>query len=117
MGESGGVVRAGPFAGLRYPVAQAAGSSLAPKLLGTYELEIHDFVESAIKKRPTRIVNIGAGEDTMLLEWLFAFLRRRCMRSTPANQRASLPWHWRNTTVLRAAFTSGASAGSPNFVS
>lgn len=62
MHETGGVVQAGPFAGLRYPVAQAAGSSLAPKLLGTYELEIHDFVEAAITNRPQRIVNIGAGE-------------------------------------------------------
>ncbi len=62
MKETGGVVRAGPFAGLRYPVAEASGSSLGPKLLGCYELEIHPFVESAIANRPTRIVNIGAGE-------------------------------------------------------
>ena len=62
MHQTGGVVQAGPFAGLQYPVARAAGSSLAPKLLGSYELEIHDFVESAIANRPERIVNIGAGE-------------------------------------------------------
>ncbi len=62
MFETGGIVCAGPFAGLRYPVARSAGSSLAPKLLGSYELEIQDFVERAIANRPAQVVNIGAGE-------------------------------------------------------
>lgn len=35
------VVRTGPFAGLRYPALRAHGSVLVPKLLGTYEAELH----------------------------------------------------------------------------
>ena len=62
MDETGGIVRAGPFTGLRYPFSKATGSALSPKLLGTYEVEIHAFVERAIRQRPARVINIGAGE-------------------------------------------------------
>ncbi len=60
--ETRGIVRSGPFAGLRYPIADAAGSALAPKLIGSYEREIHGFIEKAITRAPPRILNIGAGE-------------------------------------------------------
>lgn len=59
---TGGVVRRGPFAGLVYPSAAAAGSALAPKLLGTYELEVHAWLEAAIGRGPDRVLNLGAGE-------------------------------------------------------
>ena len=56
-------VVAGPFSGLQYPPSiGAGGSALAPKLLGTYELEIHRWVEEIIAQRPARVINIGAGE-------------------------------------------------------
>ncbi len=57
-----GVVRGGPFKGLRYAEAASSGSSLAPKLIGTYELELHSFIEEAIARQPWRALNIGAGE-------------------------------------------------------
>src|SRR2546423_12652663 len=52
------VVRAGPFAGLRYP----DNLIQIPKLLGTYELELHPAVERLIASRPTTVVNVGAAE-------------------------------------------------------
>lgn len=57
-----GVVQAGPFAGLRYTSPEAVGSTIAPKLLGTYERELHGVVEAAIERAPERVLNIGAGE-------------------------------------------------------
>lgn len=59
---TGGVVRRGPFAGMTYPRAAAAGSALGPKLLGTYELEIQPWIETAIGRDPARVLNLGAGE-------------------------------------------------------
>jgi precorrin-6B methylase 2 len=52
------VVRHGPFAGLRYPDDLIQ----VPKLLGTYELELHAAVERLIARDPRTIVNVGAGE-------------------------------------------------------
>lgn len=58
---TGGRVLAGPFAGMRY-VGQAVGSAWCPKLLGTYELEIHAAIEDAIALSPDVVVNLGAAE-------------------------------------------------------
>jgi predicted O-methyltransferase YrrM len=58
---SGGRVMAGPFAGMRY-VGRAVGSAWCPKLLGTYELEIHSAVRAAIELSPDRVANLGAAE-------------------------------------------------------
>jgi predicted O-methyltransferase YrrM len=56
-----GRVLAGPFAGMRY-VGQAVGSAWCPKLLGTYELEIHAAIGAAIALSPDVVVNLGAAE-------------------------------------------------------
>lgn len=60
--DLGTTVRRGPFAGLTYPSMAARGSSLVPKLLGSYELELHEAVEEVVRRAPSLIVNIGAGE-------------------------------------------------------
>ncbi len=52
------VVRHGPFADLRYPDDLVQ----VPKLLGTYELELHPAVERLIDGEPATVVNVGAGE-------------------------------------------------------
>lgn len=54
-------VLSGPFAGLGY-LPFASGSGLLPKLVGSYELEIHAAVEAAIGRGPARVINIGSGE-------------------------------------------------------
>jgi hypothetical protein len=59
--RSMGVVRAGPFRGMRY-VKKAIGSHLAPKLLGTHERELNPCIEEAVALSFQTIVNIGAAE-------------------------------------------------------
>jgi hypothetical protein len=58
---TGGSVLTGPFAGMKYSTS-AAGSALGPKILGTYESELHHLVER-IKEIPfDGVINVGAGE-------------------------------------------------------
>jgi len=54
-------VQGGPFAGMRY-LALASGSSLLPKLVGTYELEIAAEIERAIDSSPDIVVDVGSAE-------------------------------------------------------
>jgi len=56
-----GAVAAGPFAGMRY-VRRARGSQLAPKLLGTYEKELHAILEEVLKVPYERVLDIGCAE-------------------------------------------------------
>jgi hypothetical protein len=51
----------GPFAGLRYAPA-SAGSELVPKLLGTYEEELHPAIEGFVAERYDVVVNVGCAE-------------------------------------------------------
>ena len=51
-----GRVFAGPFAGIRL-----APHPFLPHLLGTYERELHDVIESFCGQQWTRIVNVGGG--------------------------------------------------------
>lgn len=55
-------VRHGPCAGLVYPATDHTGHTIFPKLLGSYERELHDVVEQAVKNGPSAVVNIGCGE-------------------------------------------------------
>ena len=52
----------GPFAGLRYASARSAGSALVPKLLGSYEHELHGVIERILAGDYTDIVDIGCAE-------------------------------------------------------
>jgi hypothetical protein len=56
------VVRHGPFKGLRYPEAFAIGSSLFPKLLGSYERELAEILESICSEPYTEIIDVGCAE-------------------------------------------------------
>lgn len=51
----------GPFKGLRY-LKQAHGSVLSAKLLGTYELELHDWWTEVFHQRFENVWVIGSGE-------------------------------------------------------
>ena len=57
-----GLVLHGPFKGLKYPSLDSAGSSFSPKLLGSYEKELHDVIERICGHHYEVIVNIGAAE-------------------------------------------------------
>lgn len=54
-------VAAGPFAGMRY-VDVGSGSGLVPKLIGSYELELHPAIERLVAHGYETVVNIGCGE-------------------------------------------------------
>src|ERR1041385_3438998 len=53
---TGGRVVAGAFEGLSY-VSTSKGSSIGPKLLGTYELELRGIVEGIIARRYRTVIN------------------------------------------------------------
>jgi hypothetical protein len=56
------VVLNGPFKGMRYPKTKSIGSALYPKLIGSYERELHGVVERICSTGYTEIINIGCGE-------------------------------------------------------
>ena|SRR5579871_1016693 len=55
------VVASGPFAGMRW-IAQPFGSALLPKLLGSYESELHPALEEAFHQHYDAVVDIGCAE-------------------------------------------------------
>jgi precorrin-6B methylase 2 len=55
------VVAGGPFAGMKW-IVQSFGSSLLPKLLGSYESELHPALEEAFRENYDTVVDIGCAE-------------------------------------------------------
>src|SRR5262245_4204461 len=55
------VVPYGPFLGLRC-INASTGSTIVPRLLGSYEAELHDTIEKLAGRDYRRVVNIGCGE-------------------------------------------------------
>ena len=60
-------VLAGPFKGLRYPQMASIGSALYPKLIGSYEAELHAVVESVCRRPYECILDIGFAEGYYLV--------------------------------------------------
>jgi hypothetical protein len=87
FGLTGGVVVAGPFQGLKY-VSTARGSSIGPKLLGTYELELREIVEGIVARGYSTVINIGAGEGyySVGLAKRMPQTRFVCFDAEPLNQ-------------------------------
>jgi len=58
-----GIVQEGPFTGQELIKETSWGVwGLSPKLLGTYEAELHDALEKAIRKLPDLVINVGCAE-------------------------------------------------------
>lgn len=55
-------VRHGPFQGMIYPASKAVGSTLIPKILGSYESELHPVLEKICSNEYSEIVDIGCAE-------------------------------------------------------
>lgn len=87
FGLTGGEVVAGPFKGLKY-VSTARGSSIGPKLLGTYELELREIVEGIVARDYSTVINIGAGEGyySVGLAKRMPGTRFICFDAEPLNQ-------------------------------
>ena len=54
-------IAAGPFAGMRY-ISNSCGSTLAPKIIGCYERELHHVIEDVIAGGYDRIIDLGCAE-------------------------------------------------------
>ncbi|CAN5773714.1 hypothetical protein BH11VER1_BH11VER1_10790 [soil metagenome] len=55
-------VRNGPFEGMIYPSTTSVGSTLFPKLLGSYERELHSLIEALCTRSYNLIIDIGCAE-------------------------------------------------------
>ena len=47
---------------MKYPGAQAAGSAFMPKLLGSYERELHPILERLLAKGYAELIDVGCAE-------------------------------------------------------
>ena len=59
--RDGLVVQSGPFASMKY-TSRAVGSSLLPKLLGSYEAELHGVLVQILDNKYDTVVDIGCAE-------------------------------------------------------
>jgi 2-polyprenyl-3-methyl-5-hydroxy-6-metoxy-1,4-benzoquinol methylase len=55
-------VQYGPFKGMKYAHFVSHGSALFPKLLGSYECELHEEIYSLLNNNYDKIVDIGCAE-------------------------------------------------------
>ena len=55
-------VRLGPFKGMRYAKLEATCSAMLPKLLGTYESELHFILDDILVQPYKLVVDIGSAE-------------------------------------------------------
>ena len=55
------VVQGGPFKGMAY-VSEAVCSSLVPKLLGSYEAELHEVLRQILKRDYETVIDVGCAE-------------------------------------------------------
>ena len=55
-------VAGGPFQGLHYPHRRSVGSALLPKLLGSYESELHAALEQLLTQEHETVLDIGCAE-------------------------------------------------------
>ncbi len=58
----GATVQCGPFASLKYLEESTAESVYLPKLMGTYEAEVHPALARIAQKLYETVVNVGCGE-------------------------------------------------------
>lgn len=57
-GGSGLFVQTGPFEGMAYE-SRSAGSAYYPKLLGSYEAELHELIETVAGRHYDDVINTG----------------------------------------------------------
>jgi hypothetical protein len=97
VAHSGTVVQDGPFKGMTYVAAPSEGG-IAPKLLGVYEIALHDVFLAAPEKGYDAVLNVGCAEgfyavgcarllpDTMVLAWdIDPVARSKCLELARMN--------------------------------
>lgn len=58
----GSAVLHGPFSGMKYPAASILSRHSVPRLLGSYESELHEVIQGSLSFRYHRVVDIGSAE-------------------------------------------------------
>src|SRR4051794_21963069 len=85
----GSSVGSGPFAGLRYPPGVISHVTTAvPKLMGSYERELHDALERLLERDPSTVITAGSADG-----YYAVGLARRLPRVTV--HAFDLEPHWR----------------------
>jgi precorrin-6B methylase 2 len=56
------IVASGPFKGMRYVRKELPGSALLPKLLGSYESELHSMLETLLANDYATVVDVGCAD-------------------------------------------------------
>ena len=65
------VIQDGPFRGMKYK-CDSIWSSRYPKLIGSYEFELHAIVRYLLKKKFDTMINVGAAEGYYAVGWSLA---------------------------------------------
>lgn len=78
IARHGPFVLGGPFKGMRY-LRQSAGSVLNPKLVGSYEAELHPALERVIAANYSTLIDIGCAEGYYAVGLLLRMPGARCM--------------------------------------
>lgn len=61
LAREGAFIRSGPFAGMAY-LSQATEGALVPRLLGTYESELHPYLTAFAAEGPEAVIDVGCAE-------------------------------------------------------
>lgn len=72
------VVRNGLFKGMKYPDARSAGSSLLPKIIGSYESELAQIFEKILDREYSEIIDIGCAEGYYAIGLAIRFPKALC---------------------------------------
>jgi hypothetical protein len=62
IAKNGDAVRWGPFAGLRFPPQAILASANSAALVGTYEMELHPWLQRLVPGKYDRLLDIGSAE-------------------------------------------------------
>lgn len=63
----------GPFKGMRYPKSTHSKRNVIPKLLGTYESELHPWIEILLSNEYEQILNVGSADGYYTVGCAIAF--------------------------------------------
>lgn len=58
----GHTVLAGPFKGMIYPELKASGSPMLPKIVGSYEDELHPIINRILPRNYKTVIDVGCAE-------------------------------------------------------
>jgi hypothetical protein len=61
------VVLNGPFTGLHFPYLETQGSAVLPRLVGSYESELHQTLTKVLQKPHSLVIDIGFAEGYYLV--------------------------------------------------